>query len=71
VLFLVSPHLIGFQVVVEVAQQEQGAIEPHLLFGPGIETILEGREHVRKKKIDIYLAAHVAHPSPRTLSSYP
>jgi hypothetical protein len=44
----------------KLAKQEQGAIEPLLLLGPGIETVLEGREHVRgTRKMRSYLTTHV------------
>jgi hypothetical protein len=64
VLFFVSPHLLGLQVVVEVAKQEQGAIEPLLLLGSEIEAIFEGREHVLTRRMVSHLVAHEAHPSP-------
>ena len=53
-LFRVSPDLLGLQVVVELAKQEQGAIEPLLLLGSGVETILEGGEQVLKKNDFIF-----------------
>ncbi len=42
VFFSVPSDLFSLQVVVEIAEQEQGAIEPLLLLGFGVETISEG-----------------------------
>ena len=63
VLFPVAPYLLGLQVVVEVAKHEQGAIEPLLLLGPWIETIFEGREHFRERRVLSYLIAHCVRTS--------